>query len=90
MNTGAIQKSCSGFLGCRVGLSFEHLPFLERSVLSKAICEVDPSLWVLPCTDLTCNTLLLKQSSGAVTAFLPHHGQVCAETCLECRVEARE
>lgn len=74
------------FPGCSVGLWFEHLPFLEHSLLSKTIFEMDPSLCVLQCTDSAYNTLFLKQSSGAVTASAPHHAQACAETCLECTV----
>lgn len=71
------------FLGSRAGLWFKHLPFLEHSLLSQTICEMDPSLWVLHCRAWAGDTQLLTQGGAAAA---PSLHRACPGACLECTV----
>lgn len=51
------------FLGCRAALWFKHLPFLEHSLLSQAVWEMDPP-WVLHCSNSAGDAQLLTQGLG--------------------------
>lgn len=67
-------------------MCFEHLPFLEHSFLSKTICEMDPSLRVLHCSDLADDTQLPTHSGGAAAASSLLCAQAGAGACRGCTV----